>query len=454
MDLLIHHILIFTNDDQNRVLHNHALAIEGTRIREVGPEAAMKDKYAHFQKLDGGGRLLMPGLINAHNHFYSTFARGLTLKQAPRNFHEILKYLWWKLDSSLDDEAVYYSALVPAILAVKHGVTAVIDHHASPNAVAGSLDRIEAAMSLVGLRGVLGYEISDRDGKEIRDQGLEENARYIKKCQAAKEKNPNHLFDGMVGLHASFTLDDDSLRRAADIAQSLNRGCHIHVLEDGVDREETRRKYGMGVVERLREFGILGEKSIAAHCIHLDESEFDLLAKSKMRVVHNPQSNMNNAVGRADIFKLIERGIVVGLGTDGMSADIKPDVRTAYLLHKHDLKNPNVGWSEIQQMVLKNNPAIFERVSGQKVGRIAPGYLADLILVDYFPPTPMSGENFWGHVLFGIADAGVDTTIINGKIVMQCKQLLGIDEQKIAASAWRCAEKVWERFRKNVNRKP
>jgi cytosine/adenosine deaminase-related metal-dependent hydrolase len=241
-------------------------------------------------------------------------------------------------------------------------------------------------------------------------------------------------------------LDDDSLCRAAEIGQSLNRGCHIHVLEDGVDREETRKKYGMGVVERLREFGILNEKSIAAHGIHLEENEFDLLAKSKTMVVHNPQSNMNNAVGRADIFKLIERGIVVGLGTDGMSADIKPDVRIAAWLHKHDLKNPTVGWNEIQQMVLKNNPAIFERVSGQKVGRIAPGYLADLILVDYFPPTPITGENFWGHFLFGMADAVVDTTTINGKIVMQNRRLPNIDEHKIAAEARRCAEKVWKRF--------
>jgi putative selenium metabolism protein SsnA len=446
MNLLIHNILIFTNDDQNRVLSSHAIAIEGTRISEVGPEAAMKKKYAHFQKLDGGGRLLMPGLINAHNHFYGTFARGLALKQAPKNFHEILKFLWWKLDSSLDDEAVYHSALVPAISAVKHGVTSVIDHHASPNAVAGSLDRIEAAMSLVGLRGVLCYEISDRDGKKIRDLGLEENSRYIKKCHTAKEKNPDHLFDGMVGLHASFTLDDDSLRRAAEIAQSLNRGCHIHVLEDGVDREETRRKYGMGVVERLCEFGILNEQSIAAHCIHLEEKEFDLLAQSKSMVVHNPQSNMNNAVGRADIFKLLEKGICVGLGTDGMSADIKPDVRTAAWVHKHDLKNPNVGWNEIQQMVVKNNPAIFERVSGQKVGRVEAEYLADLILVDYFPPTPMTSENFWGHFLFGIADAVVDTTFINGRVVMQSKQLTGIDEEKIVAEAQRCAEKVWKKF--------
>ncbi|MFQ5605615.1 MAG: putative aminohydrolase SsnA [bacterium] len=450
MDLLIHNVFIFTNDEHNTILTRQAVAIAGTRIVEVGPESQLTKKYSHSQQIDGGGRLLMPGLINAHTHFYSTFARGLVLKSTPSNFEEILSMLWWKLDSALDSVAVYYSALVPAITAIKHGVTSVIDHHASPNAVPGSLDRIEEALSLVGLRTVLCYEVSDRDGQEIREQGLQENTRYIQKCQKAKDENPDHLFDGMVGLHASFTLENDSLHKAAELSKSFNRGCHIHVLEDGADRESTLEKYDVGVVERLQDFGILGEKTITAHGIYLDEHEMDLIAEAKTMLVHNPRSNMNNAVGRPDIFKLMQKGILVGIGTDGMSADVIPDVRTSYLLHKHDLKDANVGWAEIQQMFLKNNPAIYERVSGQKVGRVAPGYLADLILVDYYPPTEMTGNNFWGHFLFGIADAVVDTTIINGKIVMQNKRLLHIDEQEVALRARACADKVWKRFHGSV----
>lgn len=389
---------------------------------------------------------MLPGLINTHMHFYSTFARGLALPQQPKNFADILSMLWWKLDSALDSDAVYYSALIPAISAIKHGVTSVIDHHASPNAVTGSLDRIEEALSRVGLRAVLCYEVSDRDGRNIGEKGLEENARYIRKCRQAKTDNPDHLFDGMIGLHASFTLENESLKDAAELSRSLRRGCHIHVLEDGVDREQTKAKYGPGVVERLLEYGILGDRSIAAHCIHITTEERNLLAQSDTMVVHNPQSNMNNAVGRAAIFEMLDQGILVGLGTDGMTADIKPDARTCHLLHKHDLHNSNVGWNEIRKMVLKNNPEIFERVSGQKVGRVEKGYLADLILVDYYPPTPIMSENFWGHFLFGIADAVVDTTMINGRIVMQNKQILGIDEQKIASEARRCSEKVWQKF--------
>ncbi len=446
MNLLIHNAEIFTNDKKNTLLAGQAAVIAGSRIIEIGEASAMRKKHPEAERLDGRGRLLMPGLINAHMHFYGTYARGLALKGTPKNFHEILQMLWWKLDSALDAEAVYFSALIPAITAVKKGVTAVIDHHASPNAVEGSLDRIEAALALAGLRGILCYEVSDRDGQEISRKGLQENERYIRKCRSEKQKNPDHLFDAMMGLHASFTLDDDSLQQAGEISRTLQRGCHIHLLEDEVDYQLTQEKYHANLIDRLCEYGILGPQSIAAHGIHLTESEKDILAQTGAMVAHNPQSNMNNAVGRTDIFGLLKRGVLAGIGSDGMSADLRPDIRAAHLLHKHDLKNSNLGWQEIQQMALKNNPEIYRRISGQPVGKIAPGYLADLILIDYDPPTPMAPENFWGHFLFGIADAPVNTTIVNGRIVMQNGELPGIDEAKIAAESRKVAERVWNRF--------
>lgn len=446
MDLLITNCTIFTNDEKNSVLTDHALGISGTKIQEVAPAKALLKKYPDVRQLDGGGKLLLPGFINAHMHFYGTFARGLALRRSPKNFYEILKYLWWQLDSSLDLESVYYSALVQVISAVKSGVTTIIDHHASPNAVEGSLDKIEEALDLLGLRGVLCYEISDRDGSGVRQKGLGENARYIQKCRIANELDPDHLYDGMIGLHASFTLEGRTLQKAADLRWSLDRGCHIHVLEDEVDRRETQRKYKLDVVFRLIEYGILGDKTIAAHGIHLMDPELDLLAATDTMIVHNPQSNMNNAVGRADIFKMLRKDILMGIGTDGMSANLWPDVRTANLLHKHDQKDSNAGWNEVQKLTLKNNPQIYRRLTGKKVGRIAEDYYADLILVDYFPPTPMTAENIWGHMLFGIADAPVDTTMVNGRIIMMNKHIPGLDASGIAAHARECAQRVWKRF--------
>ena len=448
MNLLLTNVAIFTNDDQDQVLHDHAVAIEGSQIKAVGPEATLRAEVAGdgYAELDGGGRLLMPGFVNAHMHFYGTYARGLALPRQPRNFAQILDWLWWTLDKALDLDAVYYSTLLPAVTAVRSGVTAVIDHHASPNAVEGSLDRIEDALRALGLRGLLCYEVSDRDGKEIRDRGLDENVRYIRKCRQAKDSDPDHLYDGMMGLHASFTLDDDTLERASALAAELNRGHHIHVLEGMLDEEETRRNYGAGVARRLYEYGIFGQKSIAAHGIYLDEEGMELVAGTDTVVVHNPQSNMNNAVGRADIFALLEQDVTVGVGTDGMTPDVRVDVRTGHLLHKHHLSDPTVGWAEFQRMTLKNNPAIYRRLTGQKVGRVQEGYLADLILLDYFPPTPLSGDNFWGHFLYGIADAPVDTTIVNGEIIMHNKVIDGVDEEEAAQASQQVARQVWRRF--------
>ena len=446
MGLLIHNVTIFTNDEQNTILRDYAVAVEGSRITAVSPTPELKAKHPDFEQIDGGGRLLMPGFVNTHMHFYGMYARGLSLNRTPNNFHEILKYLWWALDKVLDDEAVYYSALIPAITAVRYGVTSMIDHHASPNWCDGSLDQIENALTKVGVRGLLCYEVSDRDGKTIRDAGLAENERFIRKSQAAKAANPDHLFDGMMGLHASFTLDDESLEKAVAIASSLDRGCHIHMLEDYVDETMTREKYGRSVVERLAHFGVLGSNSITAHGIFLDDAGRKLLADSDTIVVHQAQSNMNNAVGRADIFSLLESGVTVGIGTDGMTPDLRREVMTGYLMHKHHVSDNNLGWVEYEQMALKNNPAIYQRLTGQQVGRIAAGYLADIILLDYYPPTPLTGGNLWGHFLYGLVDTAVNTTIINGKVIMHDKQIPHVDEAAIAAKSRVVAERVWKRY--------
>ena len=447
MRTLISNVTIVTNDTGNRVLTDCAVAIDGAYIRDVGPAAELAARYPDYDRLDGSGRVLMPGFVNVHMHFYGTYARGLALKSTPHNFGEILQQLWWALDKVLDDDAVYYSTLLPAMLAAKKGVTSVIDHHASPNAVAGSLDRIEEALALVGLRGLLCYEVSDRDGPAIRAAGIAENARYIRRSQAARQENADHLFDGMMGLHASFTLDDDSLDQAVEMASSAGKGCHIHMLEDLCDETFTREKYGRGVVERLAHFGVLGPGSIAAHGIFLDEATRTLLAESGAIVVHEAQSNMNNAVGRADVFALLEQGITVGIGTDGMTPDLRREAMTGYLMHKHHLSDNNAGWGEFETMTLKNNPRIYEQLTGQKVGQVTEGYLADLILVDYYPPTVFDGGNFWGHFLFGLVDADVDTTIINGKVVMQNKVIPGLDEAAIAREAQKVGEGVWQRYK-------
>ena len=422
------------------MLNSAALAIKGTRIQELGDINRLQTIYASYKRLDGQGRLCMPGWTNTHMHLYSTFARGLALKKTPRNFIEILQKLWWRLDKALDAQSICYSALLPAIVAVKNGVTSLIDHHASPNAINGSLDRIEEALRKIGLRAVLCYEVSDRDGEEKMRQGLAENERFIKKC---RQTQPT-LFTATIGLHAAFTLSDTTLEQSARLGELVHKGFHLHLAEDKAD--DAYKNYGISTTERLAKFGILGRQTLAAHAVHISKSDRQLLADSQTMVVHNPQSNLNNAVGRANVFNMLELGITVGLGTDGMSAGLAGDIRAASLIHKQNPKNPAAGWLEIPQIVLKNNPQIYRRLSGQSIGRIQKGALADLILVDYFPPTPLTGANIWAHLLYGVLDAPVDTTIINGRIIMKNKQLVNIDEQEIAARSRELAEQVWKKI--------
>lgn len=442
MGTLIHNGLLCTNNNDNHILLDGAVYFNDGIIVETGKSGDLLTKYSTHSKIDAEGKLIMPGWINAHMHCYSTYARGLVIQKLPGKFSEILENLWWKLDKALDSESIYFSTLIPAISAIKNGVTAFIDHHSSPNCIDGSLDRIEDALSQIGMRASLCYEVSDRNGKEKTQQGIKENIRFIKKCN--KPDNLNGLYSAMFGLHASFTLNDETLLQVRAQNKDLDSGFHIHLAE-GPDDNNLEIK-AMRAAHRLDRFGILGNKTIAAHGNHLNDEELDLVSGSGTMIIHNPQSNMNNAVGRADIFKMMDKNILVGIGSDGMNATLYPEIRTANLIHKHDSGNPNTGWNEIQKIALKNNPEIFQRISGQKIGRIEPGFLADLILVDYYPPTEVTPQNLWGHILFGIADARVDTTIINGRIVMQNCDLPGISEREVAEKSREFAEKVWRRI--------
>ena len=322
---------------------------------------------------------------------------------------------------------VYYSALIPLIKCVKSGTTTIIDHHASPKAIKGSLERLADATQRIGVRACLCYELTDRGGAAEAEEGIEENINFIKKYGNYQ----NDMVSALFGMHASMTLSDDTMKKATQAMQGLDSGYHIHVAEDKADVDDSLEKYNKRVVERLYELGILGEKTITAHCIYINEKEMELLAQTKTNAVNNPSSNMNNAVGTADILKMLEKGVTVGLGTDGMSSNMFEEVKIAYLIQHHTKQDPRVAFVEAVDMLLKTNAKIASRYFKHKVGVIEKDAYADIIIVDYYPYTPFSVDNFYGHFVFGIATVPVDTTIINGKVLMRNKELVGIDEKEI-----------------------
>ncbi|MGD0877156.1 MAG: putative aminohydrolase SsnA [Anaerolineales bacterium] len=431
--------IVVTLGEKNRVLWNGTVVTDGELVVALGDSNAMKRRYPDAKSVDCSGKIILPGFICAHHHFYSTMARGMAIPGEPaKNFVEILEKLWWKVDRALGEEDILLSAQLPLIDCIRNGTTTVIDHHASPSMRDGSLDLIETAVRQAGLRASLCYEVSDRN---IIGGGIAENERFIKKVGQGDGQ-----IAAMMGLHASFTLSDETLEKCVGIAKDGNVGCHIHVAEDLSDREDSLKKYNTTIVNRLQKMGAAGKKSIFVHCVHIDEDEMDIVAKTETIVVHNPESNMNNAVGVTPILKMLNKGILVGLGTDGMGSDMLAQMRCAYLLHRLANRDPRVAFMEAPQMLLQNNAEIVKRQFGLRLGEIAEGRPADLAIIDYCPPTPLSEANFLGHLIFGLVDAVVDTTVCRGKILMQGKQIISMDEARLAARSRELAPKMWQRL--------
>ncbi|HMD83794.1 MAG TPA: putative aminohydrolase SsnA [Terriglobia bacterium] len=408
------------------------------------PLLSKEGSTADHEIIDARGKLLMPALINCHTHLYSTLARGIPLAgRAPRNFPEILKKLWWRLDRALNLDDVYYSALVGLIDSAKCGVGTLVDHHSSPNACAGSLDQIEQAFREVGLRGVLCYETSDRNGSANAAEGIAENIRFL-------ERHPSGSGDGLIagsfGLHASFTLSDPTLRRAVEANESLRAGFHIHVAEDRCDVDDALRQYHKSPVERLRDLGILDDRSLAAHCVHVSYADIVALAKHHINVVHNPQSNCNNAVGIAPLLEMVRYGVLVGLGSDGYTPRMWEEFKAAFHVQKLRERDPRVAYEEAYAVALLTNRVIARKIWGWEIGSIETGSRADLLLVDYFPPTPLDGNNLFGHFLFGIANAPVDSLLVKGRFVLRHKECVTVDERAVAEKAAIHARALWERF--------
>lgn len=436
--LLITNGHLVTLDEANRFIDNGSVYIEDNLIVEVGQSSTVRRKAA--RSIDARGCIVMPGLINAHHHLYSTFARGFTPPGPPaRNFEEILSKLWWKLDMALDPEDVYYSALLALMDAARAGCTTIIDHHASPACVEGSLDQLERAFREVGLSGCLGYEVSDRNRA---GEGIEENERWILKCRAADDGQMSALF----GMHALMTLGTKTLQRCAEIGHALDTGFHVHVAEDEVDRRLTLASYGRQLMERFEDFEIPGEKTIFVHGSYLEPGEMELLGASDSMLVNNPESNMNNGLKVSPVLDFLKYGLLVGVGTDGMSSHLISQARAMYLHQRTQQRNPAIAFTEACRILLENNRSIANRVFNEPRGALAAGQLADIMIPEYLPFTPLNADTFYGHLLFGLGFAPVRTTIARGRVILDEGRLPHLDEAAIRARCAERAPRIWNRI--------
>lgn len=437
--LIIGNGRMITRDRDCPYIERGAVVIEGDAILEVGEYEPLRQKHPHADLIDARGKVIMPGLINAHHHIYSAFARGISLPgPQPENFPRILEQVWWRIDRKLTLEQTYFSAVAAYMECIRNGVTTVIDHHAGYGAITGSLFEIAKAAKLLGVRTCLAYEISDRDGRDKMREAVRESAAFT----AYEQEQGGSMLKSLMGLHASFTLSDETLDYCR--AQNrFNRGYHIHVAEGIEDEDHCRRLYGCSVVERLHRKGILGRNTIAGHAIHISSSDMALLQATGTTVVHNPQSNMANAVGCPDILKMLDQGIGVGLGTDGYTNDMLESMKTAHILQKHHHQDPRRGFTEAAEMLFGHNSRIASGIFSRTVGCLKAGAAADVIIMDYSPYTPMNRDNIEGHIQFGMSGAMTDSTVINGRIVMKDRILQIEDEPQLLEQCARSARDLW-----------
>ena len=441
MKKLIINGTVVSPGDPDVVIPGGAVLIQGNHIAAVGSTDELLEAYPDASVTDARGGVIMPGLVNAHMHLYSTFACGLA-GEAAHNFPEILRKMWWKLDRALSLDDVYYSAVFPYHRAIASGTTTVIDHHASPYAVRGSLATLAKAATAAGVRSSFCYEVSDRDGEESLRRGIEENLDWA----AAAQESGSTMLNGLFGLHASMTVSEKTLAKSVEGAGKLDIGIHVHAAEDVSDQEDSLAKYGKRVIQRFHDAGALSEKSIMVHCIHVDDAEKKLLADTGTFVVHNPQSNMNNAVGAADVLGMLEMGVNVGLGTDGMTSNMLEEARISMLLHRQVKGDPTVAFCEAVDMLTRNNTKFASKLFGEKLGVLEPGAAADVIIVAHYPFTPISAANWYGHFLFGAQPSQVTHTMCNGQWLMADGKVLTIDLADAAARAGKLSPGTWKRF--------
>ncbi len=404
--------------------------IKNTHIKvESGKSGSIKfiDELPDFAEniFDCKGKFVTRSFGCGHHHIYSTLARGMPApKKTPANFIEILQYIWWNLDKCLDLEMIRASALAAAIHLAKNGVSFVIDHHASPNAVRGSLKTIANAFDEVGISYALCYELSNRDGNKIAKEGLIEHEEYL-----------SNGGQGHIGLHASFTVNDSLLKDSIILAEKYNTGIHIHVAEDMADQEDCIGKYGKRVVERLNDFGVLDlPQTILSHCIHLSENEKSIIKAKKIWVAENIESNLNNNVGIAD-YKTVTNKVM--LGTDGMHSDMLRSAKSAFLsgqfIEKPSFETIYNRFRNIHSYLDENN---FKGDSDN-----------NLVILNYDSPTEITRENFLGHFIYGLDSVHVEVLISKGEIIMQDKKVIGVNEGEILKEAKKQGFRLWEKMK-------
>ena len=436
--LLVKGGVAVTMDQERRVIDNAGVAVVDGKIVAVGPHEDVSRGFGADEVVDARGCIVMPGLICSHTHLYGVALRGSALNiEPPSDFLQILQRVWWPVDEKLTNDDAYATTLAAGVESLMNGTTCYADTYSAPNAIEGSLDQIAKASNEVGLRGLISFEATERRSADEGRRGLKENLRFIQRRDKGRAT-------GMISLHASFTVSDDLISRGVEASRLRRVPITIHVSEGPNDGYHNMERYGKRSVERLQERGLLSPRAVLAHCVHLDEREIEVIAKSSASVAHNPMSNMLNAVGVAPLMEMLDRGVNVGLGNDGYVFDMFENMRAAFLLQRVARRNPNrPSPQEVVEMCTVNAARAYGLSS---LGSIEAGKKADIIVMrPSFTATPYSGS-IYGYIVNSLRGADVRDAMVDGQVVMKNRKVLTLDVRKAEAKVLKAMYRLWQRL--------
>lgn len=437
-ELLIKNGMIVTGDKRGNIIPKGFIRVNDGKIAEIKEG---DPSYTAETVIDASGGVIIPGLITAHTHLYGILLRGASLNiKPPTDFAQVLQRVWWPVDEALTVDDAYASALSAGADMLRNGSTLFADTYSGPNSIEGSLQAIAKATKEVGIRGILAFEMTERNNPEEANRGLKEGIDFINSCE--KED----LVSGMISIHASFTVGDKIVVRAVEQAKQLNVPITVHTSEGLVDLYHNLETSGERTVERLDRLGVLGPKTVLGHCVHVDKHEIELIAKRRAAVAHNPMSNMLNAVGVAPVPAFLERGITVGLGNDGWIFDPFENMRCALTVHKLASGNPSaIGPDEIFRMATIEGARAYDL--DRDLGSLEKRKQADVVILDSSRvPTPLTPDSIIGHLINTFSGRDVRDVVVKGRVVVKDRLLTQVSDDYVAEVSRKSAQGLWSRL--------
>jgi 5-methylthioadenosine/S-adenosylhomocysteine deaminase len=427
MSILIENTCILPLTGCDSTIENGYLIIEDNLIKEMGRGSAPPAEY--LRVIDGKQKVVMPGFINTHTHAAMTLMRGYA-DDLP--LMEWLEQKIWPLEARLTGEDVYWGTMLAILEMIKSGTTTFNDMYFFMEDTARAVEQtgIRAVLS----RGLVGVGPS-------AEAGLEESRELAQRWHRTREER----ITVMLGPHAPYTCPPDYLHKVIALARELGLGIHTHISETKGEAEDIKKQYGKTSAALMEEVGLFDLPAIAAHCVHLSQTDISILKRCGIGVAHNPESNMKLASGIAPVPELLEAGIAVGLGTDGASSnnnlDMLQEMRTCSLLHKVNSMNPTVlpAYQALEMATVNGARALG---LDNEIGSLQPGLKADLILLDLNSAHMRPVHDVVANIVYSAQAGDVHTVIINGQIVMENRKILTFDEDQVLEQAEKTAVKL------------